>query len=243
VFQTLANAPIEEGLINIRPTFSEIPSEDVLNNIHEFISEKYPEKKIIHQIQSKIELNIEAPSSSITNSFAGIRCESRENNFVLQLQHESFTLSKLRPYSNWGELIDESKKLWKIYCKYAKINAVKRISTRYINRFQINLPIDDFSEYLTMSPNLSPEIPQGISNFLTRYEIPTLNDEALIILTQAMEGTQNSSMNILIDIDVINNVDLDSSNEALWQKFEILRKLKNEVFFSSVTNRTLELFS
>ena len=47
---------------------------------------------------------------------------------------------------------------------------------------------------------------------------------------------------VILDIDVFAEVNLTSEDAKIDEIFAILRKVKNEVFFNSITERTKELF-
>jgi uncharacterized protein (TIGR04255 family) len=125
-------------------------------------------------------------------------------------------------------------------CKPAGIT---RIATRFINR--VDLPIDglDFDEYLAAPPKIPAGLPNVLVEFLVRLVIPQREAGSNVVLTQALESVNpdNKSVSVLIDIDAFKSIELEASSEQLWAHFHELRDIKNQTFFCSITQKTLEL--
>ena len=120
---------------------------------------------------------------------------------------------------------------------------ITRLGLRYINRIEIPLPFLDFKEYILTTPEIAPGLPQAMTNFFMRMEIPDQNRDALIILTQTIEPvTEDKKLPLIFDIDVIRAGMFDVKGEGIWNNFEELRNLKNEVFFKSLTDKAKDLF-
>jgi len=80
--------------------------------------------------------------------------------------------------------------------------------------------------------------------YINRIEIPLpMNDFKEYVITQTMEKpTENQRLPLILDIDVFSEISFINSDEEMWNKFEKLRKFKNDVFFDSITEKTKELF-
>ena len=133
--------------------------------------------------------------------------------------------------------------LWELYNKVVKPISVDRIALRYINRIEIPLPFDDFSEYILTNPQIAPGLPQTLSHFLMRIEIP--NDEigAIAIITLTIKKpTETQKLPLIFDIDAIKAASYTDKKPDMWNDFSLLRHFKNEIFFNSITEKTKELF-
>jgi uncharacterized protein (TIGR04255 family) len=63
------------------------------------------------------------------------------------------------------------------------------------------------------------------------------------ILIQALERPLDpSTVQVLLDIDAFRESVFPAEEPSLLQIFEQLRKLKNEIFFASLTERTVEMY-
>ena len=62
-----------------------------------------------------------------------------------------FTFSKLRPYSDWENVLAEAQRLWTHYTTVAPIEFAHRLAVRYINNFSIPAG-RGIQEYITDPP-------------------------------------------------------------------------------------------
>lgn len=103
---------------------------------------------------------------------------------------------------------------------------------------------EDFQEYLTKAPELAEELPQGLAGFFHRYVIPHPRTGARANLIMRLdEGFAPADyVPIILDIDVYKMVDFEPDSESIWDLLEELRVYKNDVFFASITEKTVRLF-
>jgi len=64
------------------------------------------------------------------------------------------------------------------------------------------------------------------------------------IVTETMEPIGESSDRLpwILDIDVFRVAVFNPQDQAMWESFEHLRILKNDIFFKSITPKARELF-
>jgi len=64
-------------------------------------------------------------------------------------------------------------------------------------------------------------------------------------VTQSMEGIAQAATPVLLDIDVYRDVPLDEavSAETLREWAEKMRRMKNAIFFGSITDRAAALYT
>jgi uncharacterized protein (TIGR04255 family) len=164
----LANAPIVEAIIDIRV---ELPSDyDVtkFESLRKTLGETYPKVEESHSYESGVRVKDKQIQQVVTDKgLRGYFFKSPDGKNVGQFRRDGFTFNRLTPYTNWETVLSEAKILWKLYVKTATPELVTRLATRYINRMDIPLPIDDFSRYLTAPPNIPKGLPEGVSHFLT----------------------------------------------------------------------------
>ena len=240
----LNNAPIVEAVVDIRVKLPTDVGLEKLALISETISGHYPRRRERRRYEGTIEFKIgESPKqSAIDKGPDGYIYTSNDERQVVQIRLNGFTFSRLKPYQTWENLRDEAQKLWKLYVKFASPEIVTRIAVRYINRLNIPLSIKDFGDYLAAPPIVPPDLPQGVSSFLTRTVIiePALKASAAI--TQALEPRASKDfLTILLDIDVFRQVQFDIESNETWELLEGFRHFKNKIFFDSVTEGTLRL--
>jgi uncharacterized protein (TIGR04255 family) len=160
---------------------------------------------------------------------------------IVQFKVDGFTFNKLEPYTTWEEVFGEADRLWRIYVQIARPLEISRVAVRYINRLRLPGPAE-LSQYLEAPPVLPPPIPQAVREFLTRVVVDDGND-ASAILIQALEASLDpSTVPLLLDIDAFREVSLPPDDPSVAGIFEQLRRLKNDIFFASVTERTVEMY-
>ena len=239
----LAKAPIVEALIDLRVQLPVPFDVTRLNAIHEKTVERYPTKAMIRKFAGQIHLTEQGASQKINmDEPYGNRYTSSDGVFVFQARTDGFTLSRLKPYSDWDDLYSEAKRLWAIYAEVAGVELVTRVAVRYINRMEIPFPISDFAEYLASPPIIPAALPQTLSSFLMRFVMHDELNGISAIVTQALEESPSPIVPIVLDIDVFKEGSYEGKSDECWTVLSTLRDFKNRVFFSSITDKTLELF-
>lgn len=241
------NAPITEALIDIRVKLP--PQTDLakLAVFHDAIKQRYPAKQERVSWRGHIEVKA-SPVAQVSQSAAGgtdgYLFTSVDGRQVVQARLDGFTLSRLKPYDKWEALRDEAHELWQQYIRTASPEAVTRVALRYINRIEIPLPIRDFKEYILTTPEIAPDLPQGLGSFFMRLVIPDAQAQAVAIVTETVEPIEESSnrLPLIFDIDVFRMAAFDVQGKALWETLDQLHDLKNDIFFKSITPKAKELF-
>jgi uncharacterized protein (TIGR04255 family) len=106
----------------------------------------------------------------------------------------------------------------------------------------LKLPVENIEDYFLTFPKLGDRIPQHLGGILMRVVIPC-QDGITAVVTMANQPTQNPSLlPIILDIDVSMPGPFDPLDQAFWVTLDKLRNLKNEIFFGSLTEMTLEKF-
>ena len=113
---------------------------------------------------------------------------------------------------------------------------------RYINLLNLPLPLKDFKEYILTTPEIAPNLPQGLLSFLMRLVIPDERSKSIAIVTETIEPVKEDTVPLIFDIDVFREGTFDPERPEIWEAMEQLRQLKNEIFFNSITEKAKELF-
>lgn len=244
-YEVFPNAPITEAVMDIN---AQLPKEADLKSLcglYDYIKDRFEKKQEQHYFKAGIKLSREhAPD--VLPSASGLRgylFHSSKEQKVVQSRVNGFTFNKLKPYENWESFCAEGQELWELYCKMVNPIKVVRIALRYINRIEVPLPLHDFSDYLLTNPEIAPGLPQEVSNFVMRLEIPKPDIESIAIITQTMaKPTGSKRLPLILDIDVIRKTEYIENAEKMWKDFESLHSFKNEIFFNSITEKAKELF-
>jgi uncharacterized protein (TIGR04255 family) len=68
-----------------------------------------------------------------------------------------------------------------------KPKLINRLALRYVNRLDLPLPVGDLKYYLRTVPEVSPDLPQGLSGYFMQLQIPQEDISAILILNQALQ--------------------------------------------------------
>ena len=240
----LRNAPIREALIDLR-----IPEQrDLdLSRLRALCKglDSYPTLHESVWFQGMVQLTPtgEMLSGEPERYINGYRAISADERAVVQFRTDGFTFSRLHPYTSWEEIADEARRLWIRYVDVVNPRHVDRLGLRYINHLRFPHPILNIGDYIVGLPNIPRSWPQVISNFLFRT---TLFDDANGLsanVTQALVEEPNPELiGVLFDIDVFREAEIRPADEDVWGTMELLRDLKNRIFFDGVTERTVEMY-
>jgi uncharacterized protein (TIGR04255 family) len=241
------NAPITEALLDIRVTLPAQTDLAKLATFHDSIKQKYPSKQERLAWRGHVEIKaspVPEVSQSATGGPDGYLFTSVDDRQVVQARLDGFTFSRLKPYDKWTTLRDEAQELWQHYVRIASPETVTRVALRYINRIEIPLPMRDFKDYILTTPEIAPDLPQGLGSFFMRLVIPDPKAQAVAIVTETMEPIDESRnrLPLILDIDVFRIAAFNIQDNAMWEAFEYLHDLKNDIFFKSITLKAKELF-
>jgi uncharacterized protein (TIGR04255 family) len=246
-YPVFPNAPITEAVLDIK---AKISDEITLETFEEFqaeIKDRFKERKTRHSFRADFPLspgkdNITPPITQIGGA-DGYLFRSPKEDKIVQTRLDGFTFNKLRPYENWNSFRDEARLLWELYSKIAMPSRVEKIALRYINRIEIPLPFVDFNEYILINIQIPSTLPQGLSHFFMRLELPNEEIQAIAVITSTMQKTTESQkLPLIFDIDVQKNNIYTGEMSEMWKDFDLLRGFKNEIFFNSITEKAKELF-
>ena len=242
--ETFPNAPITEALFEIKTKLPSSASLSSLEGLHPQIESDYPTKKPRTTWESTIEFKAEKePITKNTSRVDGYFFGSTDKKQVVQYRLDGFTFSRLHPYTKWEKVYEEARRLWDIYRMGVKPVHVTQLAVRYINSIEIPSKDFEFEEYFPEPPRVPRGLPQLIDNFFTRLEIPFPEEgaRAIVIQTPSPKKSPTTTV-ILLDIAVFTEVEFSPDVPELWDSFRNLRKIKNNIFFSSLTEKTKELF-
>jgi uncharacterized protein (TIGR04255 family) len=235
-------APITEALIDIRVT---LPDEITVTDLaHVDIGEDmgYPHRRNLFAGEAQIAIG-EQLGAATRQKHVGYRFVSSDERQIVQVRLDGFTFSRLAPYDRWETFREEAYRLWILYRLVAEPVSINRVAVRYINRLDLPLPMDDFKDYLRTVPEVSPDLPQGLSGYLMQLAIPQEDIGAVLLLNETLlPSPEPDTVSILLDIDLFRELETSVEDEDVWRLLDQFRVRKNDVFEACITQRTRELF-
>ncbi len=199
----------------------------------------FPVKKSMKHGQFQFQMELEKPSTAkvITEEALGVRCEREDGSEVIQLRRNGLTYSILKNYRGWEVLREAARDMWRVFLLASGPVNISRLATRYINAIEIPLGAD-YDEYLTTAPRIPKSVPQIVTSFMQRVLVPFEQEIATAIITQALEMPGPA----VLDIDVFTEVSLEGTSEEIWSRLDNLRTIADGIFFSSLTEKVINLY-
>jgi uncharacterized protein (TIGR04255 family) len=238
----LSKAPITEALIDIHvdlPPGSELAALE--EALEQQIGADYPNKKPILLATSTFEI---AAGKIVPGTVEkhGCRFSDAAEKRIVQARMNGLSLSELAPYDRWERLRDETHRIWDYYRLALKPERIKRIAVRYINSIVFPLTVD-FKVHFRTYPEVSTDLPQAVTSFLSRFtlEFPG-NVTAIVSQTSNPVTAGSTTATMVLDIDVFRFGEFPPDSADVWAVLEHLRKIKNKIFFGSLTDEMLETY-
>ena len=240
----LKNAPIVEAIIDFRAKLPSDYNVTRFSSLKRKLGKSYPQVEESRAFEGGFRVKDKQVEQILKDrGLRGYRFKSTDGKNIVQFMEDGFTFSRLNPYTNWKTVLAEAKTLWELYVKTAKPELITRLATRYINRMDIPLPMNDFRQYLTAPPNIPDSLRQDVSHFLTRVTIRDPEHGIVANVIQALEqSAKPDHIALILDIDVFKRIESGFPETEIWPTFEHLRNLKNRVFFDSIQEETARLF-
>lgn len=236
-----SKAPITEALVDIRVALpGEITVADLARvDIGEEIG--YSQRRNRFAIEGQIAIG-EQVGTATRQTHVGYDFLSGDERQIVQVRLDGFTFSRLAPYDRWETFRKEARRLWELYRAIVEPVSVTRVAVRYINRLDLPLPLEDFKDYLRTVPEVSSDLPQGLSGLLMQLAIPQEDLGAVLLLNEALLPSPDpDTVSILLDIDLFRELETSIDEEELWRILDQFRVRKNDVFEACITEQTREL--
>ncbi|MBM3883910.1 MAG: TIGR04255 family protein [Verrucomicrobia bacterium] len=241
----LSRAPIVEALVDLRVKTRADFDIATVPSLHEQLQPTYARKEEMRAMELSL---VQAPGKPPEQRCRdlgkhGFRFLTQDGVQIVQFRRDGFTFNRLAPYTCWEEVFGEASRLWKGYESVVPCEEVTRIAVRYINRLLLPLGPRDLSAFLVAPPPIPKDLNVVPGAFLSRVTVHPPEGSLAAHVTQALRsGAIEEKTPVILDIDAFETGAFPPRSDALLPRFAALRKLKNEIFFSSLTEEAVSLF-
>jgi uncharacterized protein (TIGR04255 family) len=175
-------------------------------------------------------------------------CRSEDGLDIVQARIDGFSANRLRPYQDWAALKQLAEQYWPVYQRLAQPAEILRIGLRYINQFELPVakaPLRDeeLARYLAWCPAvikpLGSEKPEDFFVQLALRPSPQVQGVVTLMTNAPASPT---GVPFVFDIGFTSSGPWPANSREIWEALDGLRALKNEVFFSSITDELKERF-
>ena len=238
-----AKAPIKEALFDIRIDKLKIEKVEDLKDFEQFVKESYPKSAIKNQFKGGIKITKDkAEHEPTVKGIQGYIFSNESKTRLMQIEETRFTYNVLDPYETWDIHFEEFWKYWSIYRDKFQPNNVVSIATKFTNRIKLQLPFDDFDEYMTCMPPIPKTLPQVLQALFMQVQVPMQASSKNVTITQTMEPINKDVLPFILDITVHESFDTDKDFDSFKGEFQEMREIKNKVFEDCITDKTRNLF-
>ena len=232
----LPRAPIKEAVIDLRV------DREIDVEVLDFSLSGFTKGSRIQNTELRLELHGPNLQHQESQRHIGYRHEAGEGKDIAQLTTAGLTLSRLTPYQDWNTFLSLAKKAWGDYSEAVGNVRVGRVGVRYVNR--LNVPqVDQFSldDYFTNAPKLFIKSRSEVDHFLTRLVLK-LSDtpDVNAVVVQTIDKLTDDRIPLILDIDVFARIAGDDELDV-WDVLDELRHYKNDIFFNTMTPKSLDL--
>ena len=209
------------------------------------LKDEFPNQKQLYNFEAiEIKNGKLVPPRGDDAAFGGIQVANVDRTIYVQFRPNGFTLNNLTVYMGGDQFIDKAMTLWEILVERTKPEIVSKVELRYINRLELPLTEgDEFTRYLTSFLYLPEGAPQQVSQFLSRIVGYDEQRQATAVVIQQLKEQQAGQLiAITVDVGVFRTGNFSVDSAALRDILGTLRMLKNETFFSLLTDETVSLY-
>lgn len=241
--ETLERPPIREAMIDVRAL---LPPEITLAEVEQLslsIQDRYPKRMGRRTWQLELQVGSAGRADSKDKGLDGFLCQTSDDRQAVQFRRDGFTFSRLHPYEGWDKAYAEARRLWRLYVERCHPQVVTRVALRFINGIEIPAQEFDLADYFTTAPQAPLGTTGVMEGFLSRVVVAYPRDDARAIITLAPAPVSPpGASRFLLDIDAFSEVKLGAEDPRMEHILHRLREIKNEIFFSSLTEKAKELF-
>jgi uncharacterized protein (TIGR04255 family) len=233
--------PIQEAVLDIGVEFDTPPAMDLLNKVHDPERERYPKQN--ERIFVHGEISAGARLSAVAQQgILGFMFVAEDGKQMFQSRMNGFTLNRLAPYDRWETFSEEARRLWIIYKTVVNPTRINRLALRYINRFDFPEPVARITDYFTTAPVVSQDLPQEPLQYFLQLQLFLAEIETRLTINQAIvPPVIPGNLSIVMDIEASRQKSVPQQEDEIWNFFDNLRSVKNQVFNGSLTEKTKEM--
>lgn len=241
----LVKSPVKMSLFQLKYEMVNVKLDDFLKCDKDI-------RTILPNRSDVIEANINVPKTNIslgTSKIIGTSNAKMANYTYFDVEQKkkfiiaegTLTYIVEDKYSSWADFEKEISVLLQ-KCEPILINCiVNRLSIRFINQFVFE-NFDDPTEYfktLISSSEDQVSIPYPLIKYGFKLTLD-VKENTYAIVNQNLDRVRDKYVYIF-DIDVLNRTDLMFENTTIVSVIQELREIKNNIFFSNITEKLIAL--
>lgn len=244
-WKILNNPPVVIAIFQIK---YEKPSDfnfsDFIKN-DKHIKEKYPKRKDNYHSAIGVQ-GTPAPGISLVKA----KADTHLNRFLyssddlsqkLIIEENSIIYIFEGNYNNWDHFKKDGMESLVLLSEQLMKCKITRTSLRFINKFkfeEFNNPLDYFTTAISIDSDTKLNYP--VSDYSYRFSQNVPNTNIKTIVNHSLVKI-DQTFDYFFDIDVLDHEEIDFNLEKIDIKLELIRDIKNTIFFETLKEKTLDL--
>lgn len=157
---------------------------------------------------------------------------------LIEPREDGFAFSRLAPYESWELFSAEARRTWDIYSRIFGTPALRGFEVRYMNMLRIPYGIP-LHRFLSIYPH-TPQRDVLFNKVFMFYEIDTKAPPGKLQVL-LFPGDRRPDNSETFQMFLSNQFSFAVTNpDSLWESFPAIRKLKNDMFNSQITDEFKE---
>lgn len=246
--QRLDNAPIIEAIVDIDcdlpPSYNLRALEDAAHNP---LREQYPVMQRRFMQEVRIEAGKEGSfDQQVRQDVDALQFLAPDRKQLVQFRLDGFSFNRLAPYSTLDDYKSDIRTGWQAFLDVVAPVQIRTVRLRYINRIMIPVTEThvDLNAYFRVAPSQPADPGLRLSSFVNQYtatDPETGHYSTVVLASQQREGGE---LPIIFDNTALSTRAIDPDDwTTLWNEIQAVRYLKNRVFYNTLEDKCLRLFS
>lgn len=233
--------PITEAVVEFR--FEDVLDEAKQVKLSEKLAKHYPNQSV--NVVKGVKVDLASSKVEFQDGDKSYRRSNNDENEIVIIGSQGLVISQLASYPSWDHFYRRIRRDREIAQKVLGYCKLRQIGVRYINR--IDVPIDEdglarHEDYLRLQIQLPPEYPDNIGYALS-VQLPLQELKSVAnINSGAVSSPMPNFASFTLDIDVVRVVDVPQRDDDIYELLSDMRKEKNKLFESFITDLARERF-
>lgn len=182
-------------------------------------------------------ISMKAKADTKVNSFIYSTSDQKKK-FIID--KESLTYVDENLYTGWSNFKQDVLESLNLLSEELKNTLVTRISIRFVNKFSFE-SFSNSLEYFTKTISTESDVRYPLLKSAFRLEIQIPKTDIVAIVNHALEPNSPNNLDYFFDIDVLDYKQLKFDLSLISSQMEQARAVKNDIFFDTVKQKTIDL--
>lgn len=237
----LTRSPITEAIVDVRASVPDDSDLSRLEAVKEAMKGELPLAETMRDLDWSSRRDSKSPESSGEAAARprGFILRSEDGTRVAKIRPDGFALIRLAPYPGWKPVFADARKLLAVYFGAASATRVLRVAIRFVNRMLLANDARPLSARFAGLPAVPKGSPRELVDYTQRMVTRDSRRGTVASVQQTIERSELSRAEAMI-LDVEAYVERRSglSIAEVERRLEELRRVKNRIFFSFISERT-----